>query len=178
MMMMMKIKQQHSLYCFLLIIVVLDAGAGAATSVVDVSSSSLCFLDADVISIGNCPLNTRISRFYYQEYEVTVDNAIMEKAITTSSSSSMENLNEFEPHFNGEDDDQSYHTTTSTSTLRRRRRRFLTGLGSSPPRCRTKCGKCTPCTPVHVPLPPGKPVTAEYYPEAWRCKCGNRLFLP
>ncbi|XVF46128.1 hypothetical protein PTKIN_Ptkin03bG0001800 [Pterospermum kingtungense] len=57
-------------------------------------------------------------------------------------------------------------------------RRFLSGPGSSPPRCTSKCGKCTPCKPVHVPVPPGTPVTAEYYPEAWRCKCGNKLYMP
>ncbi|KAK7321420.1 hypothetical protein VNO77_32046 [Canavalia gladiata] len=57
-------------------------------------------------------------------------------------------------------------------------RRFLGGPGSSPPRCTSKCGKCTPCKPVHVPVPPGTPVTAEYYPEAWRCKCGNKLYMP
>ncbi|XP_052199662.1 EPIDERMAL PATTERNING FACTOR-like protein 6 isoform X3 [Diospyros lotus] len=57
-------------------------------------------------------------------------------------------------------------------------RRLLIGLGSSPPRCAAKCGKCTPCRPVHVPVPPGTPVTAEYYPEAWRCKCGNKLYMP
>ncbi|XP_058744726.1 EPIDERMAL PATTERNING FACTOR-like protein 5 [Vicia villosa] len=57
-------------------------------------------------------------------------------------------------------------------------RRFLGGPGSFPPRCNGKCGKCTPCRPVHVPVPPGTPVTAEYYPEAWRCKCGNKLYMP
>lgn len=57
-------------------------------------------------------------------------------------------------------------------------RRYLGGLGSSPPRCLRKCGTCTPCNPVHVPVPPGTPVTAEYYPEAWRCKCGNKLYMP
>ncbi|KAK6935642.1 hypothetical protein RJ641_032672 [Dillenia turbinata] len=57
-------------------------------------------------------------------------------------------------------------------------RRYLNGPGSSPPRCKWKCGKCTPCKPVHVPVPPGTPVTAEYYPEAWRCKCGNKLYMP
>ncbi|CAH2060036.1 unnamed protein product [Thlaspi arvense] len=36
-------------------------------------------------------------------------------------------------------------------------RRILRGLGSSPPRCSSKCGRCTPCKPVHVPVPPGTP---------------------
>ncbi|RDY12971.1 EPIDERMAL PATTERNING FACTOR-like protein 6, partial [Mucuna pruriens] len=54
-------------------------------------------------------------------------------------------------------------------------RRLLGGPGSSPPRCTSKCGKCTPCKPVHVPVPPGTPVTAEYYPEAWRCKCVHSI---
>ncbi|XP_048226506.1 EPIDERMAL PATTERNING FACTOR-like protein 4 [Ricinus communis] len=57
-------------------------------------------------------------------------------------------------------------------------RRILSGPGSSPPRCISKCGSCTPCKPVHVPVPPGTPVTTEYYPEAWRCKCGNKLYMP
>ncbi|RDX74936.1 EPIDERMAL PATTERNING FACTOR-like protein 6, partial [Mucuna pruriens] len=57
-------------------------------------------------------------------------------------------------------------------------RRFLGGPGSSPPLCTSKCGSCTPCRPVHVTVPPGTPVTAEYYPEAWRCKCGNKLNMP
>ncbi|XP_050218906.1 EPIDERMAL PATTERNING FACTOR-like protein 6 [Mercurialis annua] len=57
-------------------------------------------------------------------------------------------------------------------------RRLLSGPGSSPPRCMSKCGRCSPCKPVHVPVPPGTPVTAEYYPEAWRCKCGNKLYIP
>ncbi|XP_077217218.1 uncharacterized protein LOC143851619 [Tasmannia lanceolata] len=58
------------------------------------------------------------------------------------------------------------------------RRRFLSRPGSSPPRCISKCGKCTPCKPVHVPVPPGTRVTTEYYPEAWRCKCGGKLYMP
>ncbi|KAL2333059.1 hypothetical protein Fmac_014272 [Flemingia macrophylla] len=57
-------------------------------------------------------------------------------------------------------------------------RSFLRGPGSSPPLCTSKCGNCTPCRPVHVTVPPGTPVTAEYYPEAWRCKCGNKLSMP
>ncbi|CAL9225374.1 unnamed protein product [Arabidopsis halleri] len=52
------------------------------------------------------------------------------------------------------------------------------GPGSSPPTCRSKCGKCQPCKPVHVPIQPGLSMPLEYYPEAWRCKCGNKLFMP
>ncbi|KAG6415554.1 hypothetical protein SASPL_122967 [Salvia splendens] len=58
------------------------------------------------------------------------------------------------------------------------RRLLLGGPGSSPPRCAWKCGGCLPCKPVHVPVPPGGRVTTEYYPEAWRCKCGNKLYMP
>ncbi|CAL9056146.1 EPIDERMAL PATTERNING FACTOR-like protein 4 [Musa acuminata AAA Group] len=50
--------------------------------------------------------------------------------------------------------------------------------GSYPPLCAAKCGDCTPCNPVHVAVPPGRAVVAEYYPEAWRCKCGNKLYMP
>ncbi|TKY51192.1 EPIDERMAL PATTERNING FACTOR protein 4 [Spatholobus suberectus] len=52
------------------------------------------------------------------------------------------------------------------------------GPGSSPPSCRSKCGWCSPCQPVHVPVQPGLIIRLEYYPEAWRCKCGNKLFMP
>ncbi|XP_031481536.1 EPIDERMAL PATTERNING FACTOR-like protein 4 [Nymphaea colorata] len=57
-------------------------------------------------------------------------------------------------------------------------RRSLSGPGSFPPRCTSRCGNCSPCKPVHVAVPPGTPVTTEYYPEAWRCKCGNKLYMP
>ncbi|KAF5930719.1 hypothetical protein HYC85_031592 [Camellia sinensis] len=70
------------------------------------------------------------------------------------------------------------HKREEVSLSLGRTRRLLSGPGSSPPRCASKCGKCTPCKPVHVPVPPGTPVTAEYYPEAWRCKCGNKLYMP
>ncbi|KAI4368376.1 hypothetical protein MLD38_016938 [Melastoma candidum] len=57
--------------------------------------------------------------------------------------------------------------------------RRAVGPGSSPPTCRSKCGRCEPCRAVHVPIHPGRvSVPLEYYPEAWRCKCGNTLFMP
>ncbi|KAF0896721.1 hypothetical protein E2562_027063 [Oryza meyeriana var. granulata] len=58
------------------------------------------------------------------------------------------------------------------------RRRQLIGPGSSPPTCRARCGRCTPCRPVHVAIQPGVGAQWEYYPEVWRCKCGNKLFMP
>ncbi|KAM7280676.1 hypothetical protein ACFE04_007810 [Oxalis oulophora] len=54
----------------------------------------------------------------------------------------------------------------------------LGGPGSSPPTCRSKCGWCSPCKPVRVSIQPGLTIPLEYYPEAWRCKCGNKLFMP
>ncbi|MED6148237.1 hypothetical protein PIB30_051165 [Stylosanthes scabra] len=50
--------------------------------------------------------------------------------------------------------------------------------GSWPPSCKSKCGWCNPCEPVHVPVQPGFIIRLEYYPEAWRCKCGSKLFMP
>ncbi|KAG6469420.1 EPIDERMAL PATTERNING FACTOR-like protein 5 isoform X2 [Zingiber officinale] len=58
------------------------------------------------------------------------------------------------------------------------RRRLLVGPGSWPPTCRARCGRCRPCVPVHVAIQPSRNVLLEYYPEAWRCKCGNKLFMP
>ncbi|KAK1310645.1 EPIDERMAL PATTERNING FACTOR-like protein 4 [Acorus calamus] len=57
-------------------------------------------------------------------------------------------------------------------------RRRLVGPGSSPPTCRGRCGRCFPCTAVHVTIQPGLTTPLEYYPEAWRCKCGDKLFMP
>ncbi|XP_042518292.1 EPIDERMAL PATTERNING FACTOR-like protein 4 [Macadamia integrifolia] len=56
--------------------------------------------------------------------------------------------------------------------------RRLSGPGSSPPTCRSKCGKCSPCKAVRVPIQPDRKILLEYYPEAWRCKCGNKYFMP
>ncbi|GLT61553.1 hypothetical protein SLA2020_342510 [Shorea laevis] len=66
----------------------------------------------------------------------------------------------------------------STELERISTQKRLDGPGSSPPSCRSKCGNCSPCSPVHVPVHPGFSFPQEYYPEAWRCKCGNKLFMP
>ncbi|KAG6579357.1 EPIDERMAL PATTERNING FACTOR-like protein 6, partial [Cucurbita argyrosperma subsp. sororia] len=50
--------------------------------------------------------------------------------------------------------------------------------GSSPPHCTSKCGKCTPCTPVLVSVPPGTSVRGDYYPLVWRCTCKGKLYIP
>ncbi|GFP80536.1 epidermal patterning factor-like protein 6 [Phtheirospermum japonicum] len=56
--------------------------------------------------------------------------------------------------------------------------RLLDVPGSSPPQCDSKCGTCKPCKPVRVSVPPATPVIEQYYPEVWRCKCGNKLYIP
>jgi hypothetical protein len=57
-------------------------------------------------------------------------------------------------------------------------RRRLVGPGSSPPTCRSRCGRCTPCRAVRVAIQPGIGTQWEYYPEVWRCKCGSKLYMP
>ncbi|KAM0880534.1 hypothetical protein ACQ4PT_033515 [Festuca glaucescens] len=69
-------------------------------------------------------------------------------------------------------------SSTASGQWRRLLSSRTEGPGSYPPRCASKCGSCSPCYPVHVAVPPGVPVTTEYYPEAWRCRCGNRLYMP
>ncbi|KAH7280333.1 hypothetical protein KP509_37G062100 [Ceratopteris richardii] len=53
-------------------------------------------------------------------------------------------------------------------------------VGSSPPKCIKKCGNCTPCRSVLVPIHTSSlPIApAEYYPEAWRCQCRGRIYNP
>ncbi|XP_062209125.1 EPIDERMAL PATTERNING FACTOR-like protein 4 [Phragmites australis] len=71
-----------------------------------------------------------------------------------------------------EEEDYSWDPVTKAA------RRRLVGPGSSPPTCRSRCRGCHPCRPVHVAIQPGRSFLLEYYPEAWRCKCGNKLFMP
>lgn len=54
-------------------------------------------------------------------------------------------------------------------------------MGSGPPSCYMKCQGCTPCTATLVKVPAHHPHGEEdepYYPQTWRCKCGDRLFDP
>ncbi|KEH29468.1 epidermal patterning factor-like protein [Medicago truncatula] len=55
-------------------------------------------------------------------------------------------------------------------------RRLLSITGSHPPNCINRCDNCTPCKRVIVPTHP--PQSAGYYPTSWKCKCGNKLYLP
>ncbi|KAG6423115.1 hypothetical protein SASPL_113500 [Salvia splendens] len=54
----------------------------------------------------------------------------------------------------------------------------LPGPGSSPPLCKHKCRRCRPCKAVRVVINPGFASKADYYPEAWRCKCKDKIFMP
>eukprot|EP00250_Pteridium_aquilinum_P034225 c7257_g1_i1 orf=328-870(+) len=53
-------------------------------------------------------------------------------------------------------------------------------LGSMPPSCVKRCNGCTPCEAVQVPVGQRRKRIGllEYYPEAWRCKCKNKLYNP
>ncbi|CAI9107129.1 OLC1v1006420C1 [Oldenlandia corymbosa var. corymbosa] len=60
-----------------------------------------------------------------------------------------------------------------------RRKLLERAAGSSPPRCETKCGECTPCelSWVQIPPPPGfNRLMTEYYPEHWKCSCGGKIY--
>ncbi|XP_042518361.1 EPIDERMAL PATTERNING FACTOR-like protein 4 isoform X2 [Macadamia integrifolia] len=50
--------------------------------------------------------------------------------------------------------------------------------GSSPPTCQSKCGNCSPCEAVRVRIQTHWKILNDYYAEAWRCKCGNKYFMP
>ncbi|KAJ0786013.1 putative EPIDERMAL PATTERNING FACTOR-like protein [Helianthus annuus] len=61
-------------------------------------------------------------------------------------------------------------------------------LQSSPPSCMNKCENCTPCEATLVnPLDP-KLIDYKdqslwehnynYYPQVWKCKCGDKLYEP
>ncbi|KAL1340767.1 hypothetical protein AAHE18_09G038900 [Arachis hypogaea] len=77
---------------------------------------------------------------------------------------------------------RSSKTTRASSTPRKRAtagdEKRSRGPGSWPPSCKSKCGWCSPCKLVHVPVQPGMILRLEYYPETWRCKYGNKLFMP
>ncbi|KAH7404780.1 hypothetical protein KP509_15G042300 [Ceratopteris richardii] len=54
----------------------------------------------------------------------------------------------------------------------------VNAVGSKPPSCISKCNGCHPCVPLRISVPPGNPSLSEYYPEAWRCKCHGKFYMP
>lgn len=77
-----------------------------------------------------------------------------------------------------QDADSIFHFHSNDGSGSSSSRRGL--VGSSPPTCRAKCGTCNPCKPVHIAIgsPHGVISETEYYPEVWRCQCGNRYYMP
>ncbi|XWS70023.1 hypothetical protein CRYUN_Cryun03dG0013500 [Craigia yunnanensis] len=59
-------------------------------------------------------------------------------------------------------------------------RRLLGRLGSRPPNCQRKCGRCTPCVATQIPATSDKLGIqyTNYEPEGWKCKCGSTFFNP
>ncbi|XP_077252316.1 EPIDERMAL PATTERNING FACTOR-like protein [Tasmannia lanceolata] len=53
-------------------------------------------------------------------------------------------------------------------------------LGSRPPSCDHKCGRCNPCEAIQVPTTTDRLGIqyANYEPEGWKCKCGGGFFNP
>ncbi|XVE54051.1 hypothetical protein DITRI_Ditri03aG0051400 [Diplodiscus trichospermus] len=58
--------------------------------------------------------------------------------------------------------------------------RMLGRLGSRPPNCQHKCGRCTPCVATQIPATSDKVGIqyTNYEPEGWKCKCGSTFFNP
>ncbi|XVF88784.1 hypothetical protein PTKIN_Ptkin19aG0079200 [Pterospermum kingtungense] len=58
--------------------------------------------------------------------------------------------------------------------------RMLGRLGSRPPNCHGKCGRCTPCIATQIPATSDKLGIqyTNYEPEGWKCKCGSTFFNP
>ncbi|CAK9218014.1 unnamed protein product [Sphagnum jensenii] len=84
-------------------------------------------------------------------------------------------------HLYGQREEEAASSSRSSSSSSSSNRRLLQeGPGSSLPSCTGKCGVCSPCKPVHVTIGSPHEVISEteYYPEVWRCQCGNKLFIP
>ncbi|XVE97965.1 hypothetical protein REPUB_Repub03eG0064600 [Reevesia pubescens] len=58
--------------------------------------------------------------------------------------------------------------------------RMLGRLGSRPPNCQRKCGRCTPCIATQIPATSDKLGIqyTNYEPEGWKCKCGSTFYNP
>lgn len=56
----------------------------------------------------------------------------------------------------------------------------LSRLGSRPPNCEHRCGRCKPCIAIQVPTNADhlEVQYANYEPEGWKCKYGTSMFDP
>lgn len=56
----------------------------------------------------------------------------------------------------------------------------ISRLGSRPPNCDHRCGKCSPCIAIQVPSNTQQLQLqfSNYEPEGWKCKCGSSFFTP
>ncbi|KAF2294442.1 hypothetical protein GH714_011441 [Hevea brasiliensis] len=50
--------------------------------------------------------------------------------------------------------------------------------GSFPAKCHSKCNQCKPCKPVQVSVPAMELKENDYYPQVWKCICGEDIFSP
>ncbi|XP_058007395.1 uncharacterized protein LOC131182324 [Hevea brasiliensis] len=50
--------------------------------------------------------------------------------------------------------------------------------GSFPAKCHSKCNQCKPCKPVQVSVHAMELKENEYYPQVWKCICGEDIFSP
>ncbi|XP_060168093.1 EPIDERMAL PATTERNING FACTOR-like protein 8 [Lycium barbarum] len=53
--------------------------------------------------------------------------------------------------------------------------------GSIPVACHSKCHQCMPCMPIQVFIEEDyndDDENEQYYPQVWRCSCGDKVFSP
>ncbi|KAI4376524.1 hypothetical protein MLD38_014275 [Melastoma candidum] len=53
-------------------------------------------------------------------------------------------------------------------------------IGSRPPSCANRCGRCAPCDATQIPARTDRKTVdyTNYEPEGWKCKCGPHFFDP
>ncbi|KAI4379551.1 hypothetical protein MLD38_005832 [Melastoma candidum] len=53
-------------------------------------------------------------------------------------------------------------------------------IGSRPPSCTNRCGRCAPCDATQIPASTDRKTVdyTNYEPEGWKCKCGSHFFDP
>ncbi|XP_050212254.1 EPIDERMAL PATTERNING FACTOR-like protein 5 [Mercurialis annua] len=51
--------------------------------------------------------------------------------------------------------------------------------GSYPAKCHLKCNQCKPCMPIEVSIRSMELQEKDYYyPQVWKCLCGDYIFSP